>query len=284
VLLGYLPNCTHTTYTSSAAIVLGRGNDPDVKPGLILVLSVRRFIGAHASYIRTAPEWTRLLSPHHRDPPRPGLRGCAPPGDGVRCSPNVSWIPRRWFGSSTRCYHWVSRLHPSGGQAAAVKLTHEALSLKQWPALAVLVILLLAACGPSVTPSGQACATTLCCQGCTTISVTRVIDGDTFESSGGRVRLFGADTPERGERCFSEATQRLRDLAGKIVRVETGPRTQDRYGRLLYYAYTESGESVEETLIREGLARAWTKDGQHRDLLVRVEESTRRNRIGCLWR
>ena len=156
--------------------------------------------------------------------------------------------------------------------------------MNRWAFPLVAVTFLLVGCGPTVTPSGQACATTLCCQGCATITVTRVIDGDTFDSTSGRVRLFGADTPERGERCFSEASQRLRDLAGTIVRVEPGPRTQDRYGRLLYYAYTESGESVEETLIREGLARAWTRDGQHRDSLLRVEESTRRNRTGWLWR
>ena len=156
--------------------------------------------------------------------------------------------------------------------------------MRKWAILLVLVTFLLAGCGPTVTPSAQKCATILCCQGCAAISVTRVIDGDTFDSSGGRVRLFGADTPERGERCFSEATQRLRDLAGNTVRVEPGPRTKARYGRLLYYAYTESGESVEETLIREGLARAWTRDGQHRDMPVCVEESARRNRTGCLWR
>jgi micrococcal nuclease len=155
--------------------------------------------------------------------------------------------------------------------------------LGKWLFLLVLVTFLLAGCGLTVTPSGRACATTPCCQGCANISVTRVIDGNTFDSSSGRVRLFGADTPERGERSFGEATQRLQDLAGKTVRVEPGPRSQDRYGRLLYYAYTESGESIEETLIREGLARAWTRDGQHRDILVRVEESTRKNRTGCLW-
>lgn len=156
--------------------------------------------------------------------------------------------------------------------------------MEKWAFLLLFVTFLLAGCTPTVTPSVQACATTLCCQGCATISVARIIDGDTFDSTSGRVRLFGADTPERGERCFSEATQRFRDLAGKVVRVESGPRTQDRYGRLLYYVYTESGENIEETLIREGLARAWTRDGQHRDILVRGEESARRNQTGCLWR
>ena len=38
-----------------------------------------------------------------------------------------------------------------------------------------------------------------------------------------RVRLFGVDTPEQGERCYSEATERLKELAGDTVRVELGP-------------------------------------------------------------
>ena len=49
------------------------------------------------------------------------------------------------------------------------------------------------------------------------------------------MRLFGVDTPERGEKCYREATTRLRELAGVEVRIELGPRSRDRYGTLLYY-------------------------------------------------
>ena len=63
--------------------------------------------------------------------------------------------------------------------------------------------------------------------------VTRIIDGDTLDSGDTRIRLYRMDTPERGERCFSEATERLRDLAGDTVRVEPGPRTADPFGRAL---------------------------------------------------
>ena len=129
---------------------------------------------------------------------------------------------------------------------------------------------------------GQECETTLCCEDCGTLTVTRIIDGDTFVSDRGRVRLFGMDTPERGQRCFAQATRRLRELAGDTVRVEPGPRSYDPYGRLLYYVYTEAGESVDEILVREGLARAWTLDGQHRDFLVNLEATTRKKGGGCL--
>ncbi|MBC8279565.1 MAG: thermonuclease family protein [Chloroflexi bacterium] len=116
------------------------------------------------------------------------------------------------------------------------------------------------------------------------VEVNRVIDGDTLDTSRGRVRLFGVHTPERGERCASEATDRLRSLAGDSVRLEDGPRLADQFGRILAYAYsTEGGASIDETLIREGLATAWTEDGQYRDLLVNLEREARIHGTGCLW-
>ena len=129
-----------------------------------------------------------------------------------------------------------------------------------------------------------ACDTDICCVDCTTLPVTRVIDGDTFVSGSERVRLFGVDTPEVGDHCASEATERLRKLAGGTVRVEGGPRTHDTFGRLLYYMFTKAGESIDEMLLREGLGKAWTRDGQHIDLLVAAEQEAKGNGDGCLWR
>ena len=83
----------------------------------------------------------------------------------------------------------------------------------------------------------DACDTRICCPDCETIPVTRVIDGDTLRSNGGRVRLYGMDTPERGQRCFDEATDRLIELAQDSVRVEAGPRSHDQYDRRLFYTY-----------------------------------------------
>ena len=128
----------------------------------------------------------------------------------------------------------------------------------------------------------EECRTVLCCEECPALGVSRVIDGDTFDSSAGRIRLFGADTPERDERCYAEASRRLGRLAGREVRVEAGPRSGDG-NRLLFYVYTRNGESIEERLVQEGLAQAWTRDGQHRDFLVDLEQSTRLSGTGCLW-
>ena len=75
----------------------------------------------------------------------------------------------------------------------------------------------------------------------------------------------------------------MRQLAGSTVRVESGPRTRDSGGRLLYYIYTTRGNSIDEILVREGLARAWSRDGQHRDALVRLQQSAQASKSGCLW-
>ena len=145
-----------------------------------------------------------------------------------------------------------------------------------------LTVLLAVACqNPTTIPSGP---TALRCDDCSSLTVLRIIDGDTLDTPAGRIRLFGINAPERGKHCYNQATDSLRRLAGDTIRVEQGPRAQDRGGRLLYYVYTEGGNSIDETLLREGLAVAWTRDGQHRDLLVGLEEAARQAGNGCLWR
>ena len=129
----------------------------------------------------------------------------------------------------------------------------------------------------------EGCATTLCCENCDSLRVTSIVDGDTFNSTSGKVRLFGIDTPEKGEPCFFEAKNRLTKLAGSRIRVEDGPREQDRYGRLLFYIYTEQGESIDEIMVTEGLAHAWTIDGQHANILKAAEADAQNSSTGCLW-
>ena len=141
--------------------------------------------------------------------------------------------------------------------------------------------LIAAACSTGSGPAEY--STSIQCPDCPRITVSRIIDGDTFDTPRGRVRLFGVDTPERGQRCYTQAARGLEKLAGSAVRVEPGPRGRDPVGRLLYYVYTESGNSIDEILVREGLALAWTRDGQHRDRLVDIEEEVRRQGAGCLW-
>jgi micrococcal nuclease len=119
--------------------------------------------------------------------------------------------------------------------------------------------------------------------------VEEIVDGDTITAKleDGRtllVRYFGIDTPERGERCFREATDRNEMLvAGETVLLLTDERLEDRNGRLLRYIFLEDGTSVDATLVAEGFAEAWRADGYYRDHIVALEEEARAAGRGCLW-
>ena len=90
------------------------------------------------------------------------------------------------------------------------------------------------------------------------LTVKRVIDGDTFLlSNGEKIRLTGIDTPEshgnqkakrdsqRSGKDIGAITQQGKEAAqfvqklaeGKRVRIEYDVQKRDRYGRLLVYAY-----------------------------------------------
>jgi micrococcal nuclease len=117
--------------------------------------------------------------------------------------------------------------------------------------------------------------------------VAGIVDGDTIDvvidGVEERVRLYGVDTPERGDDCFFEAAARTEALTRDGVLLEPGPRARDRYGRLLAYVYTPAGVSIDAQLIAEGLGTAWREDGQHRDAFVALEASAREAGTGCLW-
>ena len=95
-------------------------------------------------------------------------------------------------------------------------------------------------------------------------SAVRVIDGDTFDYGGDRIRIADIDTPEVRGRCPEEraraarATRRLRALlaAGPFELVRSG-RDEDRYGRKLRVVVRD-GRSIGDMLVAEGLARTWT--------------------------
>jgi endonuclease YncB( thermonuclease family) len=123
----------------------------------------------------------------------------------------------------------------------------------------------------------------LSCENCASITVSRIIDGDTFESSEGMVGLYGVHTPGRDEMCYAEATFRLRELVGSKVLVQPGPRSRDENGRRLYYIFTEEGQSIDALLVSEGFGRAWIWDGQYKDLMFGLEERAKNNKTGCLW-
>lgn len=90
----------------------------------------------------------------------------------------------------------------------------------------------------------------------------RVIDGDTLELDGERIRLFGVDAPEGGQSCASgapgpTATAALEALVlGRALRCEGGDR--DRYGRRVAVCFA-GGEDVGAALVRAGWAWNYTR-------------------------
>lgn len=94
----------------------------------------------------------------------------------------------------------------------------------------------------------------------------RVIDGDTIDLSGQRIRLFGIDAPEKGQVCDNRGQVRdcgawsarvLRDLIGNDP-VQCRARDTDRYGRTVATC-TVAGRDIGEMMVGQGAARAYTR-------------------------
>jgi micrococcal nuclease len=101
-----------------------------------------------------------------------------------------------------------------------------------------------------------------------TVTVSRVVDGDTIEISPAidgveDVRLIGIDTPETvdpeeevepyGPEASAFATE---ELAGRKVHLEFDEEKVDQYDRLLAYVYADSS-MFNEDLLEEGYAQAY---------------------------
>lgn len=92
----------------------------------------------------------------------------------------------------------------------------------------------------------------------------RVIDGDTIDLAGQRIRLVGIDAPEHDQTCGTASGERwpcgeaARTRLAELVRSQTltcRPQTYDRYGRLLARCETATGDLASQ-LVRDGLALA----------------------------
>ena len=94
----------------------------------------------------------------------------------------------------------------------------------------------------------------------------RVIDGDTLEWKGERVRLLGFDAPEMKQACERdgatwscgrEATKALAEwIGGRDVKCEGDKR--DKYDRLLAHC-SVGGQDMGEWMVSRGLAVAYTR-------------------------
>ena len=116
------------------------------------------------------------------------------------------------------------------------------------------------------------------------MDVLRVIDADTFDSSIGRIRFFWGSTRPSGAKLATQRPRSSPDYSSADKYAWDGPRLEDSFGRRLAYVYDPSGNSIGVQLIAAGYAKAWTRDGQHRDMFVGLEANAKANKAGCLWR
>ena len=117
-----------------------------------------------------------------------------------------------------------------------------------------------------------------------TVTVARVIDGDTCRlEDGRRVRYLGINAPEEGDPHAEEATLANRRLAGgKTVRLEFGRSRRGQHGRLQAYVFV--GDTfVNEALLRQGHAHlSPSAAGKYRERLCQAQEEARAAGVG-IW-
>ena len=115
--------------------------------------------------------------------------------------------------------------------------------------------------------------------------LARVVDGDTLDVGGRKVRMFGIDAPERSQTCRRggetyacghEATAALRELVGGAV-VCRG-RDIDRYGRLVAVCF-HGRRDINAAMVEQGWAVAYRQYGT--DYIV-AETMARAGRRG-MW-
>jgi endonuclease YncB( thermonuclease family) len=114
-----------------------------------------------------------------------------------------------------------------------------------------------------------------------------VIDGDTIEIQGQRIRLHGIDTPEKGQtcedassqpyRCGTKAAFALADYIGQSP-VTCQERDTDRYGRIVGKCFVR-GESVNAYMVRSGWAAAYRRYSSEYD----GEEQAAKNSKRGIW-
>lgn len=152
--------------------------------------------------------------------------------------------------------------------------------------LSALVIATASACEISageIEPTLVPLDAELICNDCELVHVNSVIDSNTVETSIGEIEMYGAYVVDQPADCAEEAEVRLRELSGSALRIKKGPIDSVRSQPNHYYLFTEEGESIEERLISEGLALAWTHDGEYLGWLIFLDAVARRDERGCLW-
>src|SRR5437879_6440753 len=99
------------------------------------------------------------------------------------------------------------------------------------------------------------------------VGPVRVIDGDTLDMRGTRIRLWGIDAPEMGQTCQGRDGQTYecgRDSRAVMLeltrdrKVRCDDRGLDRYGRTVAVCRTEAGD-INAAIVRRGWAVDWPR-------------------------
>jgi micrococcal nuclease len=130
------------------------------------------------------------------------------------------------------------------------------------------------------------------------LSVTKVIDGDTFWADDGsekgiKVRLIGVDAPESRKTVKKEIGYYGKEakvflskmLKEKKVKLVADVDSLDRYGRTLAYVYLEDGTFVNATLVKQGYAMVMTvpPNIKFAEEFVKLQQEAREHNRG-LWK
>lgn len=95
----------------------------------------------------------------------------------------------------------------------------------------------------------------------------RIIDADTLELAGIRIRLWGVQAPERRDYCqrAQQAAFRCDDVGRDfVIRLSAGgltcePKDLDKYGRTVARCTTEDGRDISRALVQAGYALAYRR-------------------------
>lgn len=126
------------------------------------------------------------------------------------------------------------------------------------------------------------------CSAADIVGQASIIDGDTIEIHGQRIRLWGIDAPESSQlcrdaksdlyRCGGRAANELAAfLADKVVRCE--PVDIDRYGRTVARCFAGDAD-IDEWLVDGGLALDWPRYSRGR--YAAAQQSAERGARG-IW-
>ncbi len=117
-----------------------------------------------------------------------------------------------------------------------------------------------------------------------TAYIDRIIDGDTVKSNEISIRLLGINSPEKGEKYYSEAKEFLEELIlNETVRLEFRKDREDKYGRTLAYLYFKE-DNINKKIVEEGYANFYFPSGRdiyYKDFEKAWEKCIEQNKNLC---